>query len=92
MIITSTPLRISFFGGGTDYPIWYREHGGSVLATTIDKRCYITCRRLPPFSSTTAASPTRRSKTLEETMPSSTHRCVHASNSWASTRASKFNT
>jgi D-glycero-alpha-D-manno-heptose-7-phosphate kinase len=49
MIITSTPLRISFFGGGTDYPIWYREHGGSVLATTIDKRCYITCRRLPPF-------------------------------------------
>lgn len=49
MIITSTPLRISFFGGGTDYPVWYREHGGAVLATTIDKRCYITCRRLPPF-------------------------------------------
>jgi D-glycero-alpha-D-manno-heptose-7-phosphate kinase len=49
VIITSTPLRISFFGGGTDYPIWYQEHGGSVLATTIDKRCYITCRRLPPF-------------------------------------------
>jgi D-glycero-alpha-D-manno-heptose-7-phosphate kinase len=49
MIITSTPLRISFFGGGTDYPIWYREHGGSTLATTIDKSCYITCRRLPPF-------------------------------------------
>jgi D-glycero-alpha-D-manno-heptose-7-phosphate kinase len=49
MIITSTPLRISFFGGGTDYPIWYREHGGAVLSTTIDKRSYITCRRLPPF-------------------------------------------
>jgi D-glycero-alpha-D-manno-heptose-7-phosphate kinase len=49
MVITKTPLRISFFGGGTDYPVWYREHGGSVLATTIDKRCYITCRRLPPF-------------------------------------------
>lgn len=49
MIITSTPLRISFFGGGTDYPVWYREHGGAVLATAIDKRCYITCRRLPPF-------------------------------------------
>jgi D-glycero-alpha-D-manno-heptose-7-phosphate kinase len=49
VIITSTPLRISFFGGGTDYPVWYREHGGSVLSTTIDKRCYITCRRLPPF-------------------------------------------
>ena len=49
MVITSTPLRISFFGGGTDYPVWYREHGGSVLSTTIDKRCYITCRRMPPF-------------------------------------------
>lgn len=49
MVITSTPLRISFFGGGTDYPVWYREHGGAVLSTTIDKSCYITCRRLPPF-------------------------------------------
>ncbi len=49
MIITRTPLRISFFGGGTDYPVWFREHGGSVLSTTIDKSCYITCRRLPPF-------------------------------------------
>ena len=49
MVITRTPLRISFFGGGTDYPLWYRDHGGSVLATTIDKCCYITCRRLPPF-------------------------------------------
>jgi D-glycero-alpha-D-manno-heptose-7-phosphate kinase len=49
MIVTKTPLRISFFGGGTDYPVWYREHGGSVLSTTIDKCCYITCRRLPPF-------------------------------------------
>jgi D-glycero-alpha-D-manno-heptose-7-phosphate kinase len=49
LIITRTPLRISFFGGGTDYPVWYREHGGSVLSTTIDKSCYITCRHLPPF-------------------------------------------
>lgn len=49
MIITRTPLRISFFGGGTDYPVWYREHGGAVLSTTIDKACYITCRWLPPF-------------------------------------------
>ena len=49
MVITSTPLRISLFGGGTDYPVWYREHGGSVLATAINKCCYITCRRLPPF-------------------------------------------
>ena len=49
MIITRTPLRISFFGGGTDYPIWFREFGGAVLSTAIDKCCYVTCRRLPPF-------------------------------------------
>jgi D-glycero-alpha-D-manno-heptose-7-phosphate kinase len=49
MVITRTPLRISFFGGGTDYPVWYREHGGAVLATAINKYCYITVRRLPPF-------------------------------------------
>jgi D-glycero-alpha-D-manno-heptose-7-phosphate kinase len=49
MIISRTPFRISFFGGGTDYPAWYREHGGAVVATTIDKYCYLTCRFLPPF-------------------------------------------
>lgn len=49
MIISKTPYRISFFGGGTDYPVWYRDNGGQVLATTIDKYCYITCRYLPPF-------------------------------------------
>ncbi len=49
MIITRTPFRISFFGGGTDYPKWYEEHGGVVLATSIDKYCYISCRYLPPF-------------------------------------------
>jgi D-glycero-alpha-D-manno-heptose-7-phosphate kinase len=51
MIITRTPFRISFFGGGTDYPVWYREHGGAVLSTTINKYCYINCRYLPPFFS-----------------------------------------
>ncbi len=49
MIICRTPFRISFFGGGTDYPGWYRLHGGAVLAATIDKYCYLTCRYLPPF-------------------------------------------
>ncbi len=49
MIISRTPFRVSFFGGGSDYPQWYREHGGAVLATAIDKYCYISCRRLPPF-------------------------------------------
>jgi D-glycero-alpha-D-manno-heptose-7-phosphate kinase len=49
MIICRTPFRLSFFGGGTDYPGWYRQHGGAVLAATIDKYCYLTCRHLPPF-------------------------------------------
>lgn len=49
MIISRTPYRISFFGGGTDYPSWYRQHGGAVLAASIDKFCYLTCRVLPPF-------------------------------------------
>jgi D-glycero-alpha-D-manno-heptose-7-phosphate kinase len=49
MIISRTPFRVSFFGGGTDYPAWFKEHGGAVLATTIDKYCYISVRVLPPF-------------------------------------------
>ena len=49
MIISRTPYRISFFGGGTDFPAWFRKHGGAVLAATIDKYCYLTCRYLPPF-------------------------------------------
>jgi D-glycero-alpha-D-manno-heptose-7-phosphate kinase len=49
VIISRTPFRISFFGGGTDYPAWYSKHGGSVIATTIDKYCYLSCRFLPPF-------------------------------------------
>jgi len=49
MIISRTPFRISFFGGGTDYPVWYEKHGGAVLSTSINKYCYINCRYLPPF-------------------------------------------
>jgi D-glycero-alpha-D-manno-heptose-7-phosphate kinase len=49
MIISRTPFRISLFGGGTDYPSWFREHGGAVIGTAIDKYCYISLRRLPPF-------------------------------------------
>ena len=49
MIICRTPFRISFFGGGTDYPAWYLSNGGCALSTTIDKYCYITVRYLPPF-------------------------------------------
>ncbi len=49
MIITRTPFRVSFFGGGTDYPVWYQAQRGAVLATTINKYCYISARWLPPF-------------------------------------------
>lgn len=49
MIISRAPYRISFFGGGTDYPPWYKENGGAVISTTIDKYCYISARYLPPF-------------------------------------------
>lgn len=49
MIISRTPYRLSFFGGGTDYPEWYREHGGAVLSAAINRHCYLTCRWLPPF-------------------------------------------
>ncbi|MBJ13405.1 MAG: kinase [Candidatus Marinimicrobia bacterium] len=49
MIISRTPFRISFFGGGTDYPVWYNKYGGSVISATINKYCFITARYLPPF-------------------------------------------
>lgn len=49
MIITRTPFRMSFFGGGTDIPDFFNEHGGSVISTTFDKYCYVTVRHLPPF-------------------------------------------
>jgi len=48
MIISRTPFRVSLFGGGTDYPAWFREHGGAVLGGSIDKYCYISARYLPP--------------------------------------------
>jgi D-glycero-alpha-D-manno-heptose-7-phosphate kinase len=49
MVIAQTPFRISFFGGGTDYPNWFLENGGAVLATSIDKYIYTSVRVLPPF-------------------------------------------
>jgi D-glycero-alpha-D-manno-heptose-7-phosphate kinase len=49
MIISKTPFRLSFFGGGTDYQGWFSQHGGSVLSTTINKYCYLSVRQLPPF-------------------------------------------
>lgn len=49
MIITKTPFRMSFFGGGTDIESFFRENGGAVLSTTFDKYCYVTVRHLPRF-------------------------------------------
>jgi len=49
MVISRTPFRISFFGGGTDYPVWYLENGGSVVNATINKYCFVTARHLPPY-------------------------------------------
>lgn len=49
MVISRTPFRISFFGGGTDYHTWYQEHGAAVVATTINHYCYLHCRVKPPF-------------------------------------------
>ncbi|MBR2992395.1 MAG: kinase [Clostridiales bacterium] len=49
MIITKTPFRMSFFGGGTDMEEFFREYGGAVLSTTFDKYCYVTVRHLPRF-------------------------------------------
>ena len=69
MIITKTPFRMSFFGGGTDMEEFFREHGGAVLSTTFDKYCYITVRHLPRFfdySSEFVYSRTERVTALEQ--------------------------
>lgn len=49
MIITKTPYRMSFFGGGTDLPAFFNEYGGAVISTTFDKYCYVNVRHMPPF-------------------------------------------
>ena len=49
MVITQAPFRMSFFGGGTDFPAFYQEHGGKVISTSINKYCYVHIRHLPPF-------------------------------------------
>lgn len=49
MVITQTPFRMSFFGGGTDFEEFYREHGGAVISATFDKYCYVNVRHLPRF-------------------------------------------
>ena len=79
MIITRTPFRISFFGGGTDFPEFFQEHGGCVLSTTIDHYCYITCRRLPPFLSfdySIRYSKTEQCKEIADIQHNSVRECL----------------
>jgi len=79
MIISRTPFRISFFGGGTDYPIHYKIHGGTVLATSINKYCYINCRYLPPFfdyKNRVVYSKVEHSKTISDIKHPSARECL----------------
>ena len=69
MIITRTPFRMSFFGGGTDMENYFKENDGAVLSTTIDKYCYVNVRHLPPFFDYTteiAYSKTERVKKIAD--------------------------
>lgn len=80
MIISRTPFRISFFGGGTDYPGWYRKNGGKVLATTINKYCYLSARFLPPFFGykyRIAYSKIENCKTLDEIIHPAVRAVLH---------------
>ena len=69
MIITQTPFRMSFFGGGTDMESFFKEHGGAVLSTTFDKHCYVNVRHLPRFfdySTELSYSKTERVTTIDD--------------------------
>lgn len=69
MIIAQVPFRVSFFGGGTDFPAFYNEHGGKVISTSIDKYCYVSVRHLPPFfeyNNSLAYSVKECTKTVDE--------------------------
>ncbi|MCX5667173.1 MAG: kinase [Candidatus Omnitrophica bacterium] len=79
MIISRTPFRISFFGGGTDYPAWYKKNDGLVLSTSIDKYCYVMCRYLPPFFECNYRirySATELTKTVQEIRHPSIRECI----------------
>lgn len=79
MIISRTPFRVSFFGGGTDYPAWFEDHGGAVISTTIDKYCYMFCRYLPQFfehKSTVIWSLIERVQNIDEIKHPSARECL----------------
>ena len=79
VIITQTPYRISLFGGGTDYPQWFKEYGGAVIGTTINKYCYISVKDLPPFFDykyRIVWSKIEHCKTIEEIQHPSVRACL----------------
>jgi D-glycero-alpha-D-manno-heptose-7-phosphate kinase len=79
MIITRTPVRISLFGGGSDYPDWFKEHGGICLNATIDKYSYLTVRKLPPFfehKNRIVYSTIETTQTVEEIKHPSVRECL----------------
>lgn len=79
MVITQTPFRMSFFGGGTDFPGFYNEHGGAVISTTFDKYCYVNVRHLPPFfeySTELSYSKIERVKNIDDINHPSIRECM----------------
>ena len=79
MVITRTPLRVSFFGGGTDYPAYFRNHGGVVLSTSIDKFVYVTVTRMGSLfdhNYRVAYSKTELVKTAAEIQHPSVKACI----------------
>lgn len=79
MVITQTPFRMSFFGGGTDFPDFYNEHGGAVISTTFDKYCYVNVRHLPPFfdySTELSYSKIERVKAIDDIEHPSIRECM----------------
>ena len=89
MIISRTPFRISLFGGGTDYPTWFREHGGAVLGLAIENIATLRCDGCRPFSSIGRGSFIRRSNWLTPYPRSGIRPCGRSSLTKASTTASK---
>lgn len=89
MIIARAPLRVSFLGGGTDYPEYFTEHEGEVLGTAIDKFSYITVTKLRELFEHTIQSATRRPSSFERPAKSNIPLSANASNFWESTRTSR---
>jgi len=81
MIITRTPYRVSFFGGGTDFPAWFGKHGGVVLSSTLDKYCYVSLREMPAYLGTkyrVVWSKFEKCDTIEEIQHNGVRGCLQA--------------